>query len=127
MAARAVIYARYSTEMQRAASIDDQVRLCRERIAREGWDFVQVFADRAISGSSCLRPGYQNLLEAVRLGAVDVVVAEAMDRLSRDQEDIAGLYKRLKFAGVRIITLAEGEVSELHVGLKGTMNGKHAA
>ena len=52
----------------------------------------------------------------------DVVVAEALDRLSRDQEDIAALYKQLGFAGVRLVTLAEGEISELHVGLKGTMN-----
>jgi site-specific DNA recombinase len=28
----------------------------------------------------------------------------------------------LQFAGIRIDTLAEGEISELHVGLKGTMN-----
>lgn len=55
-------------------------------------------------------------------GKFDVVLAEAMDRLSRDQEDIAGLFKRLRFAGVPIVTLSEGEVSELHVGLKGTMN-----
>jgi site-specific DNA recombinase len=52
----------------------------------------------------------------------DIVVAEALDRLSRDQEDIAGLFKRLRFAGIRLVTLAEGEISELHVGLKGTMN-----
>jgi hypothetical protein len=32
------------------------------------------------------------------------------------------LYEHLKFAGVPIVTLAEGEISELHVGLKGTMN-----
>ena len=51
-----------------------------------------------------------------------MVIAEALDRLSRDQEDLAGLYKQLTFAGIRLITLAEGEVSELHVGLKGTMN-----
>ena len=49
-------------------------------------------------------------------------MAEALDRLSRDQEDIAGLYKRLCFAGVQILTLAEGEITDLHVGLKGTMN-----
>ena len=42
--------------------------------------------------------------------------------LSRDQEDIAGLFKRLRFAGVRIVTLSEGDVSEMHIGLKGTMN-----
>jgi hypothetical protein len=34
---RAAIYARYSTELQRAASIEDQVRLCKTRIAMEGW------------------------------------------------------------------------------------------
>ena len=28
----------------------------------------------------------------------------------------------MRFGGVTIITLAEGEISELHVGLKGTMN-----
>lgn len=55
-------------------------------------------------------------------GKFDIVLAEALDRLSRDQEDIAGLFKRLRFAGVRIVTLSEGEISELHVGLKGTMN-----
>jgi len=55
-------------------------------------------------------------------GKFDLVYAEALDRMSRDQEDVAGVYKRLRFADVRIITLAEGEISELHVGLKGTMN-----
>jgi hypothetical protein len=39
--------------------------------------------------------------------------------LSRDQEDIAGLFKRLRFDDIRIVTLAEREISELHVGLKG--------
>jgi site-specific DNA recombinase len=51
-----------------------------------------------------------------------LVVSEALDRLSRDQEDVAALYKRLRFAGVTIVTLAEGEITDLHVGLKGTMN-----
>ena len=50
------------------------------------------------------------------------MVAEAVDRVSRDQADVAVLYKHLKFAGVMIVTLAESEISELHVGLKGTMN-----
>jgi site-specific DNA recombinase len=45
-----------------------------------------------------------------------------LDRVSRDQADVATLFKHLRFAGVQIVTLAEGEISELHVGLKGTMN-----
>jgi len=120
---RAVIYARYSSDLQSGASIEDQIRLCRERIDREAWSCVQAYTDRAISGSSAmLRPAYQALIEDARRGLFDIVVAEALDRLSRDQEDVAALFKRLKFSGVSIVTLAEGEVSELHVGLKGTMN-----
>jgi hypothetical protein len=45
-----------------------------------------------------------------------------LGRLSRDQEDVAGLYKGMRFAGVRIITLSEGEISNVHVDLEGTMN-----
>src|SRR5258705_9327478 len=33
-----------------------------------------------------------------------------------------GLFKRLTFAGVSIVTLAEGDITFLHIGLKGTMN-----
>jgi site-specific DNA recombinase len=40
----------------------------------------------------------------------------------RRGEDTAGLFKRLTFAGVNIVTLAEGDITHLHVGLKGTMN-----
>ena len=116
---RAAIYARYSSDRQSETSAEDQARLCRGRIEQEGWGLVDVFADLAISGATRNRPGLNALLE--RAGEFDVVVAESLDRLSRDQEDIAGLYKRLRFAGVRIVTLSEGEVSELHIGLKGTM------
>jgi hypothetical protein len=50
-----------------------------------------------------------------------ILVTESLDRLSRDQEDIAHLFKRIGFAGGRIVTLSEGEINELHIGLKGTM------
>ncbi|MDP3379559.1 MAG: recombinase family protein, partial [Brevundimonas sp.] len=49
-------------------------------------------------------------------------MAEALDRLSRDQEHIAGLHKRMRFLGVEIFTKAEGPISEMHVGLGGTMS-----
>jgi site-specific DNA recombinase len=119
---RAVIYARYSSDQQRTTSIDDQIRLCKEKIAREGWTLVQVYRDAAMSGATTLQPGYQAMLEGAREAAFDVVVAEALDRLSRDQEDIAALFKRLQFAGVQLVTLGEGEIGVLHIGLKGTMN-----
>jgi site-specific DNA recombinase len=119
---RATIYARYSSDNQRDASIEDQVRVCAARITAEGWEAAGTYTDHAMSGSIRLRPGYQKLLEDARNGEFDIVVAEALDRLSRDQEDVAGLYKHLTFADVKLITIAEGEINELHVGLKGTMN-----
>ncbi len=124
---RAAVYARYSSDNQRDASIEDQVRQCKTRIEKERWTLTQVYSDAAISGATVLRPGYQKLLEDARNGAFDVVVAEALDRLSRDQEDVAALYKQLSFSDVKLITLAEGEINELHVGLKGTMNLKDLA
>lgn len=120
---RAALYARYSSDLQRAASIEDQLRLLRERAARDGIAVAAEFSDAAISGAAtATRPGLLALLAAARRGEFDLVLAEALDRLSRDQEDVAGLYKRLRHAGVAIVTLAEGAVDELHIGLKGTMN-----
>ncbi len=125
MTLRCALYARYSSDQQRPASIEDQFRVCREHAEREGWKIVGTYRDSAISGDSViLRPGVQALLEDARRGAFEIVVAEALDRISRDQADVATLYKHLRFAGVTIFTLAagEGEINELHVGLKGTMN-----
>ncbi|MEO0430042.1 MAG: recombinase family protein [Pseudomonadota bacterium] len=120
---RIAIYARYSSDLQSDASIDDQVRLCTLRAKGERAQVVETYADHGISGASTLlRPGVQALLHDALAGKFDVLYAEALDRLSRDQEDIAAIYKRLSFAGIRIVTLSEGEISELHIGLKGTMN-----
>jgi DNA invertase Pin-like site-specific DNA recombinase len=119
---RAVIYSCYSSDQQRTSSIGDQIRLCKEKIAHEGWAPVQVFRDAAMSGATALRPGYQAMLEGARGAAFDIVVAGALDRVSRDQEDIAALFKRLQFAGIRLVTLGEGDIGVLHIGLKGTMN-----
>ena len=119
---RVAIYARYSSDQQRDASIEDQVRVCRERAAREGWQVVGVYTDHAVSGTSLMRPGIQQLLQDALAGKFEIILAEAMDRLSRDQADIAGIFKRLRFAGVGMTTLSEGEIGDLHIGLKGTMN-----
>src|SRR2546429_3700189 len=120
---KVALYARYSTDNQSVASIEDQFRICREHAGKERWQVVDTYHDAAISGASViLRPGVQALLQNAQRGKFDVVLAEALDRVSRDQADVATLFKHLRFAGVQIITLAEGEISELHVGLKGTMN-----
>jgi len=62
---RAVIYARFSSDIQRHASIEDQLRVCRARAEREGWTVIEEFTDHAISGTIIQRPAYQALMAAI--------------------------------------------------------------
>ena len=87
---KVAIYARYSSDNQRDASIADQLRICREFAARQGWTVVQEFTDHAISGATLLRSGFQALMRDALNRRFDVVLAESLDRFSRDQEDTAG-------------------------------------
>lgn len=119
---RVALYARFSTDMQSESSVDDQMRVTSERAEREGWRVVEKYADRGISGASMMRPAIQKLMLDAAERKFDIVIAEALDRLSRDQEDVAGIYKRLQYYGIKILTLSEGEINEMHIGLKGTMN-----
>jgi site-specific DNA recombinase len=119
---KVAIYTRYSSENQREASIADQFRICREFARRQGWTIAKEYSDAAVSGATLLRSGFQAMMASALRKEVDVVLAESLDRFSRDQEDTAGLFKRLTFAGVSIVTLAEGDITFLHIGLKGTMN-----
>ena len=85
---RVAIYARYSSELQNDASVEDQIRLCQEKAKAEGWQVGTIYTDHGISGSSMmLRPGVQQLMQDGLAGKYDILLAEALDRISRDQED----------------------------------------
>lgn len=117
---RAAIYARYSTENQNDRSIDDQIALCEEYAARNGYAIAGRYSDAARSGGSMLgRDGLMDLLAAAGRKEFSAVIVEALDRLSRDMEDLAGLHKRLRFAGIELIAVHEGKASTVLVGLRG--------
>ena len=118
---RVALYARYSTDMQSPLSIRDQLRMCRDYAAREGWVVVDEFFDEAMSGTRRDRPGFKNLLEAVKAGACDIVLAENIDRLSRNQEELHGFYNRTKHAEAEIYTTSRGRMDSLTLGLSSLM------
>ena len=121
---RVAIYARYSSDLQDVRSIADQLGLLRDHAARQGLDVVAEFTDAAVSGASLHnRPGLLALTNAAETGRFDAVLAESLDRLSRDLGDIAGLHKRLAYRDVKLLTVADGgEVPRLMVGIKGAIS-----
>lgn len=118
---RAAIYARFSSENQNEKSTDDQIALCRELCEREGFKVVAVFQDRAVSGSSAVnRPGFQKMMRAAESKSFDVLVAEDVDRVSRDQGDWHTTRKRFEFLGITVHT-ATGKVTKLDGALRALM------
>lgn len=119
---RAAIYARFSSDKQKDRSIDDQMALCHDYCKRQSLSVTATYEDRAISGASVVnRSGWLGLMGDASHGKFDVVVAEALDRISRDQEDLAAIYKRLHFRKIDIRTVQDGLVGEMHVGFKGLL------
>jgi site-specific DNA recombinase len=119
---KAAIYARFSSDKQTDRSIEDQVALCEAVCKHEGLTVVGIYDDRAISGASTLnRLGWQRLMRDAKAGKFKVVVAEALDRISRDQEDLAGIHKRLRFVGIDIRTAQDGIAGDIHIGVKGLL------
>jgi site-specific DNA recombinase len=117
---KAAIYARFSTDLQNERSIEDQIALCRNYAVREGMDVTEVYEDRARSGGSILgRDGLLRLMDRARDRSFEVIIVEALDRLSRDMEDLAGIHKRLSFLGIEIRAVHEGVVNTVLVGLRG--------
>lgn len=119
---RAAIYARFSTDLQSDRSIEDQIYLCREFAEKQRLTVTATYSDHAKTSASIIgRDGLLDLMAEARAGAFEILIVEALDRISRDQEDLAGLYKRLEFAGIEIFTVHDGRADPLKIGLHGIM------
>lgn len=118
---RFAIYARYSSDQQNAASIEDQMRTCRQYVERTGGIALATYGDAAVSGAhSAARPQYQALLRDAEAGMFDCILAEDMDRYARDTEESARLLKRMAFRNIEVHTV-HGKVDKINGTLKGLM------
>ncbi len=105
---RAIVYVRVSTDAQErdGTSLDTQERACLQFAREQGWHVVEVIRDAA-SGFTLDRPGIEALRGLLRADHVDVVVAYAVDRLSRNQNQIGVLFDELQQAGARLEFVSE--------------------
>lgn len=87
---RVAIYCRISQDKTGAGlGVERQEQDCRELAGRLGWLVVELFCDNDLSAySGKRRPRYQALLEAIRVGRVDAVLAWHTDRLHRSPSEL---------------------------------------
>jgi site-specific DNA recombinase len=109
---KVALYARFSSDLQRAASIEDQFRNCRKRAESEGWTITATYADAAISGADSARPQYQAMLAAADRREFDVLIVDDLSRLARDQVESERVIRRLEFRGLRLIAVSDGYDSQ---------------
>ncbi len=124
---RAAIYARFSTDKQSESSIDDQIRNCTRYAERHSIRVAMRFDDRAISGASKNRPGFEAMLAAAMQGEFDVLLVDDLSRLSRDDVEMKQLIRRFKFRSIRIVGVSDGYDSankgeKIQSTMRGLMN-----
>lgn len=107
-AMRAIIYSRVSTDAQErdGTSLETQERACVELAKDRGWHVTRCIRDAA-SGGALERDGLDDLRAALRRGEADVVVAYAVDRLSRNQNHIGVLFDEFECAEVGLEFVTE--------------------
>lgn len=101
---KAALYARYSTDLQKEASIEDQFRECGRVADALGLEVVEYYRDAGFSGGTSYRPGYQALLKDAREKKFEVVVVEDISRLWRNRADYGSASAEMEDLGVHIVT-----------------------
>jgi DNA invertase Pin-like site-specific DNA recombinase len=110
---RCAIYARYSSDLQRETSIEDQIRNCRVYAERQGWTVLNdyVRSDKAISGASLTeRPALNGLLAAAQQKPrpFDRLLIDDTSRLARNLVDALKTVDIFKFHGIYVTFIANG-------------------
>lgn len=104
----AAIYARVSSHSQIFGySLDEQVRLGRERCKLMGWKVRYIFKEDGKSGKTTDRPKFQALMEKAKERKFDVLVFWKLDRFCRSLRDVVNVEKTLKDYGISLHSITE--------------------
>ena len=105
------LYLRLSKDDDQAGesfSIGMQRSILLDYCQRMGYTVYKIYVDDGYSGMNFNRPGFQEMLEDIRLGRINLVITKDLSRLGRDYI-MTGYYSEIYFpsAGVRYIALAD--------------------
>lgn len=109
---RCAIYARFSSDLQRPTSIEDQVRRCTEFAAKQGWAVVEEFV-RCDEARSAATVAGRDALNALMVAAktkpkpFDCLLVDDTSRLARYLPDVLSMNDILLYHGVFIYAVAQ--------------------
>ena len=103
----AVIYARYSSDSQREASIEGQLRDCKDYAEKNGITVVGTYIDRAYSAKTDDRPDFQRMIKDSAKKIFDVVLVWKLDRFARNRYDAVNYKHQLEKNGVHLVSAME--------------------
>ena len=98
------LYPRVSTEDQvrEGFSLGEQEEKLKQLCDYKGYEVYKVYADEGISAKNDKRPAYQSMMNDVKNGTINVIVAFKMDRLTRSVYDVEKLMKIVKYFSIRL-------------------------
>lgn len=103
----AVCYYRYSSHAQNDLSIEQQKEQAHAYAKAHGLKIIKEYEDRAISGRTDDRPGFQLMLSEIGKIKPNAVILWKTDRLGRDRYTLALAKKTIRDAGAQIHYVAE--------------------
>ncbi|MGN8001551.1 recombinase family protein [Sphingomonas sp. 22176] len=116
---KVALYARHSHEPQGPREALAPFRRLRDMASQRGWREVGGWADHARSDAALDRPGFKALMAACEAGAVETVLVESLDRVSRSSEEVATFVANLQSRGISLVTLDKGQITCLGSSMRG--------
>ena len=105
---RVAAYARVSTNSEeQLTSYEAQVKhyteYIKSRALADNWQFVDVYTDRGITGTSTAkREGFNRMMQEALAGKIDLIITKSVSRFARNTVDTLTAIRRLKEHGVEV-------------------------
>lgn len=114
-----VIYARFSSYGQNEQSIEAQIRICKEFAENKGLNIINLYSDKAKTGTNAARPAFQRMISDAQSGAFQYIIVYMFDRFARNRRDSI-IYKEMlrEKYGIKVLSalepIAEDEGGEFY-------------
>ena len=105
---RVAAYARVSTNSEeQLTSYEAQVKhyteYIKSRALTDNWQFVSVYTDRGITGTSTVRrEGFNRMMQDALAGKIDLIITKSVSRFARNTVDTLTAIRGLKEQGVEV-------------------------